>query len=255
MANYKQLNANDPNQVRSAQKLSIPTTELNTWLFIFSGIAMQEQYADNDFWGSTQVTDANVDVTLDNISGELLAFASGASQAITYVSGTIADLDVWDTTVTLRANGDLILSASTSVAGPAGFAGFSYYVSVKMLIDVATISGTIRWRKPIAAPLSPPHFQITAQSVSGPIEATGAEAALDSADPAFFRVPYVISGALLGKTVEVFVEPISASFDIGGAPGFLATIQISGPTTISLTTANRHINNINFEMELEPPIG
>lgn len=261
------LDASNSSQVGSAQKFSILTGEPNTWLFVYAGIAQQNQYADGtSYWifgDSTAETDASVNVKLDNLSGVLLGFATTAGINLIYEENTWADWGIWSSSLSLQDNGDLVLTASTYVVGGggggAGFSGVSYYVSAKILLDAATISGTIRWKKTLASPLDSPHFVITANTqIPGPpgslfgttqVEATGVESAVDASDNTYYYVPYTITGGLLGKTVTVNVAPITASFS--GAPTFgsLLTSQISGPNPISLTTVNRHATNVDFEMD------
>lgn len=265
MANVVNLNAKSGDQVGSAQKVSVLTAEPNTWLLIYSGIAHQDQYAQGTSYGifgeDTAETDATVNVTLDNISGVLLEFATTASINLIYEEDTFADWGIWSSSLSLKDNGDLVLTASTYVVGGggggAGFSGVSYYVSAKVVMDAATISGTIRWQKALAAPLSPPHFGITAYSqLPAPpgsftggtaTEATGVEGAVDESDPAYYYVPYTITGPLLGKTVSVGVSPILSSFNVAAAGSPVVT-QISGPNPISLTATNRHATNVDFEM-------
>jgi hypothetical protein len=271
VANILNLNANNGNQVGSAQKVSILTGEPNTWLFIYSGIAQQDQYAEGDggFLGlfpSSTETDATVNVTLDNISGVLLEFATTAGINEIYVSGSLCDYGINSTSLSLQSNGDLILTASVYVVGTsaegAGFSGLSYYVSAKIILDAATITGTIRWVKTLAVPLASTHFVITANTELPPapgslfgntlLEATGLEGALNSADDTYYYVPYTITVALLGKTVTVVVDPIPGGFSGAPQDGNLSAQQISGPTSISLTSANRHATDVDFEMDFEP---
>ena len=271
MAKSVKLNASDSRQVGSAQKVSILTGEPNVWLLIYTGFAQQNQYADGtSYWifgESTATADAVVEVMLDKISGVLLEFATTASLSGIFEEDTWADWYVNSTTLSLRDSGDLILTASTQVIGgspEAGFNSFSYHVSAKVLLDAATISGRIRWKKALATPLAAPHFAVSADTQLPPlpgslfgttqVEATGLEGALSATDGTYYYIPYTITGALLGKTVTVGVGPLSASFS--GAPPFgtLSVRQISGPSTISLTATHRHAANIDFEMEfLELP--
>ena len=267
LANTVTLNANDSTQVGSAQKVSILTAEPNTWLLMYSGYAQQNQYADGtSYWifgQSTAETDASVTVTLDNISGILLEYATTAGVSGFFEESTWGDWYVNWTSLDLKQNGDLVLTASTTVIGgspEAGFNSFNYFVSAKVVLDAATISGTIRWKKTLAAPLASPHFVITADSqIPGApgqfgtlqVEATGVEGAVDTSDPTYYYVPYTITGALLGKTVSVVVDPIASSFSgVPPAEGLDAE-QVSGPTEISLTTTNRHATNVDFEMVSE----
>lgn len=268
--NSVNLNANDGNQVGSAQKVSILTAEPNTWLLIYSGIAWQKQYAEGSdgflgIGGDTESTDAVVNVKLDNISGVLLQFATSASLNDIYEEDTWGNWIIWSNTLTLQENGDLILTVNTSVVGGggggAGFASFSYYVSAKVVIDVATISGTIRWKKSLAQPLASPHFDITANTQLPPtpghfgytyqVEATGIENTIDSTDATFYYVPYTITGPLLGKTITVIVGLFPDKFSGVQHGGRLLVDQISGPRLINLTVANRHATNIDFEMTFE----
>ncbi len=258
------LDANNSNQVGSAQKVSILTAEPNTWLFIYSGIAWQNQYADGSgawFWESTTETDAIVNVKLDNLSGVLLEFATTGSLSGIYEESTWGDWYVNSTSLALQENGDLVLTASTTVIGEGtGFNTFSYYVSAKIILEAASISGTIRWKKTLATPLAPPHFVITANvHVPDPppfgstqVVASGVEGNLNSADDTYYYVPYTITGGLLGKTVMVIVAPVATSFTGAPGGGSLMTEQISGPNPISLTTSNLNATNVNFEMEFEP---
>jgi hypothetical protein len=271
MANVVNLNVNNGSQVSSAQKVSILTGEPNTWLLIYSGIAQQNQYADgtSGFLGigaSSSETDATVNITLDNISGVLLEFATTAGLNEIYVSGDLCDYGINGTSLSLQSNGDLVLTASVYVVGTggdgAGFSGLSYYVSAKVVLDAATIGGTIRWLKSLATPLDATHFLITANtelpqplgSLLGTtvVEATGSEGALNSADDTYYYVPYTITGALLGKTVTVAVQPIPGAFSGASQDGNLLASQISGPTSITLTSTNRHATNVDFEMDFQP---
>lgn len=266
MPNIVTLNANNGNDVASPQKVSVLTAEANTWLLIYSGIAFQRQRAEGSsgFLGigeSTSETEATVSVTLDNISGVLLQAATTASMSNIVEENTWGQWTVESTSLSLQDNGDLVLTVSTTVTGigDAEFYAFYYYVSAKVILDAASISGTIRWKKTLASPLDSPHFVITANTqIPGPpgslfgttqVEATGVEGAVNSSDNTYYYVPYTITGALLGKTVTVAVAPIAASFS--GAPTFgsLLTSQISGPNPISLTTTNRHATNVDFDMD------
>lgn len=267
MVNVVNLNANDSSQVNSAQKVSILTGEPNTWLLIYSGIALQRQRAEGDsgFLGigeNTSETDASVSVTLDNISGVLLSFATTASMANIIEENTWGQWIIWDSSLSLRDNGDLVFTTDTTVVGigDAEFYAFYYYVNAKVILDEASISGTIRWAKNLVAPLNSPHFVITADmEIPGPpgqfgslqVEATGTEGALDSSDVTYYYVPYVITGPLLGKTLTVQVSPIQATFS-GIQGGSLVAEQISGPVSIALTTTNRHATDVDFEMKLQP---
>ena len=271
MANFVNLNANNSNDVSSSQKVSVLTAEPNVWLLIYSGIAYQRQRAEGDsgFLGigeSTSETDANVDVTLDNISGVLLQFATTASMSNIIEENTWGQWIVNSTSLALHDNGDLVLSVSTSVTGigEAEFYAFYYYVSAKVILDAASISGTIRWHKTLVKPSGAPHFLITAYTeFPGPpgslfpiqhVEATGMESGLDSSDATYYSVPYTITGALLGKTIQVGVSPIPGSFSglSSPGPGSLLVGQISGPNPIKLTTTNRHATNVDFEMDFVP---
>jgi hypothetical protein len=139
---------------------------------------------------------------------------------------------------------------------------YSYYVSAKILLEAASISGTIRWNKTLATPLSAPHFVITAYTQLPPppgelagatiVEATGVEGALDASDPTYYYIPYTITGPLLGKTVFVGVDPIPSRFSGVQSSGSLDTQQISGPSPISLTTSNLQVTNVDFEMSFLP---
>src|SRR5262249_35561744 len=149
------------------------TGEPNTWLLIYSGNAQQRQYAEGDggpfgWFPNSQETDATVNITVDNISGELLQFATTAGINEIYVSGPLCDYGIWGTSLSLQSNGDVVFTANVYVVGSggggAGFSGLSYYASAKVLLDAATISGMIRWRKTLATPLAPPHFAITAST-------------------------------------------------------------------------------------------
>jgi hypothetical protein len=260
------LDANNPAQVGSAQKVSILTAEPNTWLFIYSGIANQNTYAGGSgswFWESTTEIDAVVNIKLDNISGVLLAFATTASLSGIYEEDNWADWYVNSTSLSMLDNGDLVLTASTTVIGEdsTGFNNFSYYVSAKIVLDPATISGSVRWKKTLAAPVASPHFTITAYMQLPPspgqligstqMEATGVEGDIDSSDSTYYYVPYTITGGLLGKTVSVGVGVIEATFSGVNPPAFLVAQQISGPAFITLTAANRHVTNINFELVMD----
>jgi hypothetical protein len=195
----------------------------------------------------------------------LLGFATTAGINEIYVSGSLCDYGIWSTSLGLQSNGDLIFTASVYVDGTsgsgAGFSGLSYYVSAKIILDPATISGTIRWKKTLAEPLASTHFVITANTeIFGPspdlfpteqVEATGLEGVLNSSDPTYYYVPYTIEGALLGKTVTVAVTPIASGFSGVPGGGSLLAHQISGPTSISLTSTNRHATGVDFEMDFQ----
>lgn len=194
----------------------------------------------------------------------LLSFATTPS-----LSG-IEELDNWadwyvnSTDLALRPNGDLVLTASTTVIGMngTGFNTFSYYVSAKILLDEATISGTIKWAKTLATPLTAPRLQITANSTIPPtggsllgttiVEGTGLEGNIGSLDGEY-EVPYTIAGALLGKTLSVSADPLRARFRGVPSGDTLLTEQISGPNPIKLTVANRHATNVDFEMQGQAP--
>jgi hypothetical protein len=268
MATVVTLDARNSNQVGSAQKVSVLTGEPNTWLLIYSGFAEQNQYADGtSYWifgESTAETDAIVNVTLDNLSGVLLEYATTGSLSGIFEEGTWGDWYVNSTSLSLQDNGDLILTANTTVIGgspEAGFNSFAYYVSAKVVLDAASISGTIRWKKTLASPRNTTHFAVTAnmQLPTPPgtlipiteVEATGVEGAVDASDPIYYYVPYTITGALLGKTVSVAVIANPSSFS-GEPQGTLIVNQISGPTAITLTVTNRHATNVDFEMDSVP---
>jgi hypothetical protein len=267
MANTVNLNANNSNDVSSVQKVSVLTAEPSVWLLIYSGIAYQRQRAEGDsgFLGigeSSSETKANVSVTLDNISGVLLQAATTASMSNILEEDTWGQWIIESTSLSLHDNGDLVLSVNTSVTGidDAEFYAFYYYVSAKVILDTASISGMIQWKKTLAAPLGTAHFKITAYTeIPGPpgsllplrhVEAAGIENPVDSSDSTFHRVPYTITGALLGKTLRVDVVPIPSSFSGAPTSGPLLVAQISGPNPINLNTTNRHATNVNFDMDV-----
>lgn len=269
MANTINLNVADSSQVQLPQKVSVLTAEPNVWLFIYSGIAVQRQRAEGSsgFLGigkSTSETDAVVHVTIDRISGVLLQAATSASMANIVEEDTWGQWIISSTGLSIRDNGDLVLTVNTSVTGEgdAEFWSFYYNVSAKVVLDEASISGNIRWPKNLATPLGSTHFSINADSkvtiaIPGQfpfdkvtVEAVGLEGAVNSADSDFHIVPYTIKGALLGKTLSVLVSPIAAAFTPGPAFGFgeLVAGQVNGPDPIQLTPANRHITGVDFEM-------
>jgi hypothetical protein len=264
------LNVNDSSQVQFPQKVSVLTAEPNIWLLIYSGIAVQRQRAEGStgFLGigeSTSETDAVVHVTIDRISGVLLQAATSASMANILEEETWGQWIISSTGLSMRDNGDLVLTVNTSVTGigDAEFWSFYYNVSAKVVLDEASISGSIRWPKNLATPRGSTHFSIGADTkvtiTPDPgqfsfeevtVEAVGLEGAVNSADTNFYIVPYTIKGALLGKILTVDVSPIPAAFTPGPAfvfGQFVAT-QISGPNPIHLTPANRHVVGVDFEM-------
>ena len=250
--------------IASMQKLSVLTGDPNTWLFIYSGLANIDQEDSAALWSGGHSSNPTVNIKLDNLAGVLLEFACTASLA--NISG--GDVGQWGVTadsLTLEDNGDLVLATTLYVfADDANWEElntYSYYVSAKILLESAIISGTVRWRKTLAQPASPPLFAVTANSEIPPsspgsfgtvqVEATGVEGPLDSSDPTYYYVPYTITGALLGKTVFVSVAPIPAKF-IGVPPtGSLTAQQISGPTQITITNSNLHVSNVDFELIFE----
>jgi hypothetical protein len=262
MANLVQLNATDSNQVGSAGKVSILTAEANTWLFIFTGIAKQEQFSEDHGFlnGISGETDARVEVYLTNISGVLLESATVTGLNDIYTDDDLSDWSILNSWLEHRDNGDLVLIVNTIVVGDSGFSAFSYQVNAKIVIDEATISGTVRCQKSIATPLSPPYFAITANSqkvvgglmgIQYIVEATGVEDVLNSTDKEYYYIPYVIKGALLGKSLTVLITIDSNSFTIKIVGNyFLGIEQINGPNVISLTSFNRHQTNVDFEIQL-----
>lgn len=227
------------------------TAESNIWLLIYSGIAVQRQRAEGStgFLGigkSTSETDAVVHVTIDRISGVLLQAATSASMANILEEETWGQWIISSTGLSIRDNGDLVLTVNTAVTGigDAEFWSFYYNVSAKVVLDEASISGTIRWPKNLATPHGLTHFSISADAkltiaIPGQfpfdkvtVEAAGLEGTVNSADSNFYIVPYTIKGALLGKILTVVVSPIPAAFTPGSAFGFgqLEAAQISGPT-------------------------
>lgn len=253
----------------NVNNVSILTGEPNTWLLIYSGIVDQKLDAQGNtgFLGigqSTSETDATVNVTLDNISGVLLQYATQVSPSNFLEENTWGQWIIWGSSLSLRDNGDLVLTASTSVTGigDAEFYSFSYYVSVKVVVDLATISGTITWPRSLATPRSGSLFNVTANSLiasSGSsfgqfqVVANGVLGELDTSDETEFQQPYTISGPLLGKTLFVFAAPNQNNFTVVPASDFLVTTQISGPNPIRLTSSNRHAANVNFEMTGQAP--
>ncbi|KAH0562636.1 hypothetical protein GP486_002687 [Trichoglossum hirsutum] len=256
------LDVNNPNQVGSVQKLSVLTGQPDTWLFMYSGLAKIEQVnQDGDPFSGGQSFSPTVYIILDNISGVLLG--SAATSSLAGISGSdLGQMAVESVSLGLRENGDLVLTTKlysfTSGLNWNDLDTYSYYVSAKILLDEASISGTIRWKKTLATALTPPNFVITANSQipgsgsqslgSDEVEATGLEDALDSSDDTYYYVPYAITGSLFGKSVFVVIKPIPDAFS--GAPTFgqLITTQISGPNMINLTNTNRHATDVNFEM-------
>lgn len=273
MTNTIKLNVNDSAQVQLPQKVSVLTAEPNVWLLIYSGIAVQRQRAEGSsgFLGigaHTSETDAVVEVTIDRISGVLLQAATSASMANILEEETWGQWIISSTGLSIRDNGDLVLTVNTSVTGEgdAEFWSFYYNVSAKLVLDEASISGNIRWSKNLATPHASTHFSISADTkvtVAIPgqfpfdkvtVEAVGLEGSVNAADPNFYIVPYTIKGALLGKSLTVAVSPIPAAFTPGPAFGFgeLVVTQTGGASPIQLTPANRHISGVDFEMQFLP---
>jgi hypothetical protein len=255
------LDVNHGDEVGSAQHLSALTGEPNTWLLIYSGLANIEQEDWADLFSGGESSSLTVKIILDNVSGELLQFATTASLANIYNGGE-GQWAVNSVSLALEENGDLVLTTELWVDVSLGsnvLETYAYYVTAKMLLEAPTISGTIRWQKTLATPSESPLFVITAdtQPPATPgeltalvVEATGFEGSLDSADAAYYHVPYTISGPLLGKTLLVEVQPISTAFS--DADGGLTAFQISGDTDITLTTTNLHATNVDFELGILP---
>ncbi|HET8922080.1 MAG TPA: hypothetical protein VFN26_03685 [Candidatus Acidoferrum sp.] len=261
------LDVNNPNQVGSVQKLSVLTGEPNTWLFAYSGLAFIEaREQGGGIFSGGEGQGLTVYIVLDNITGVLLQYAATSSLANISGSGGVSQFDLQSVSLNLRENGDLVLttvlSSFTDGDDWADLGTYSYYVSAKILLEAASISGTIRWKKTLATPLSAPHFVITADTQLPPlpgqlvgttiVEATGVEGALDSSDQTYYYIPYTITGPLLGKSVSVAVDPMPSKFSGVQTFGLLDTQQISGPSPISLTTTNLQVTNVNFEMFFEP---
>jgi hypothetical protein len=267
MADVINLSPTDPNQVYNVNNVTVLTGEPNTWLLIYSGIANQRLRAQGDsgFLGigeSSSTTDATVNITLDNISGILLQYATMVSPSNILEENTWGQWVVFGSSLSLQNNGDLILTASTEVTGigDAEFYSFSYYVSAKVVLDEATISGDIRWLKTLAQPVNPPHFNITANVILQPtgsfgqfqVVATGPEGSVDSSDATYYHAPYTITGPLIGKSLVVRVAANQASFSGVPAFGSLVVTQIRGPNPVLLTSTNRHATDVNFEMAFQP---
>lgn len=239
------------------------TGQDNTWLFIYSGLANIGQTDQAGIFSGGESSNPSVNILLDNLSGVLLEYASTSSLANILGSGG-GQTAIDSVSLSLNDNGDLVLSTTLYVfTGGGGWeelATYSYYVSAKILLDSATISGTVRWRKTLAQPASPPLFAVTANSEipgspgsfgTSQVEATGVEGPINSTDPTYYYVPYTITGALLGKTVSVSVAPTQAKF-VGVPPtGFLIANQISGPSQMTITNSNLHVTNVDFEILFE----
>jgi hypothetical protein len=254
--------------ISSMQKVSVLTGEPNTWLFIYSGLAGIEQYDQAGFFSGGESSNPTINITLDNLSGVLLEYASTSSLADISGSGGVEQLATMSDSLTLQDNGDLVLSTSLYVYSSGGdwaqLGHYSYYVSAKILLQSASISGTVRWSKTLAQPATPPFFTASAVTElpappgqllgSQQVEATGTEGALDSSDPTYYRVPYTITGALLGKTVTVQIAPIATGFSISGVPpgGQLLPQQISGPDPITIGNSNLNVTNVDFELDYIP---
>ena len=266
MTNIVNLNANNGSQVAVPQKVSVLTGEANTWLLIYSGIAFQRQRAEGStgFLGigeETSQTDATVNVTIDNISGILLQSATIASMSNIMEEDTWGQWIVNSSRLALQNNGDLVLTVDTTVIGEgdAEFYAFYYHVSAKVILDEASITGTIRWLKTLATPVTPPYFSISAIThVPGPpgslgplsvVVATGTEGSLVS-DDTYYYVPYKIGGPLIGKSVSVIVEVSRLSSNEPN--GLLLVPQISGPNPVNLTVSDRHATEVNFEVSFLP---
>jgi hypothetical protein len=256
----------DDQYIASKQNLSVLTGEPNTWLFIYSGLAGIEQTDQAGFFSGGEGSNPTINIKLDNLAGELLEYASTSSLADIQGSDGVSDWATLSDSLTLQDNGDLVLSTSlyvfTSGGNFAELGHYSYYVSAKILLETASISGTVRWSKTLVQPAAPPFF--TASAVmqlppppgsllgSSQVEATGTGTDLDSSDPTYFQVPYTITGALLGKTVTVQIDPIPAGFTGVSASGQLLAQQISGPNPITIGNSNLHVNNVDFELIFEP---
>ena len=74
---------------------------------------------------------------------------------------------------------------------------------------------------------------------------------MDSSDPNYYYVPYTITGALLGKTVFVYVAPTPAKFIGAPSDAVLIANQISGPAQITISNSNLHVSNVDFEIIFE----
>ena len=256
------LDAAVSDEVGSAQKLSVLTGEADIWLFVYSGFAKISLWAAADVFSGGADAEATIRIKLDNISGILLQFATTASLADIYLGDSPSEtLSVNSASLALEENGDLILTNQLTAIvtdGHEELSSYAYYVSAKILLKSATISGTIRWKKTLAKPHPAPHFLITANTPVSPppgqlgpstaVEATGSEGTLDASDNTYFYVPYTITGALLGKNISVLVDPIGAGFYDAPSNGSLYTKQISGPTSIHLTTSHFTATNVDFEM-------
>lgn len=269
------LDARDGNQVWNPNKVSVLTGEPDTWLLIYTGIGIQglnthgesvyELGIDiGDFLG---VDEGNVRIRLDNIGGTLLQSAASVSMADIYEQDQNAHWLVRYANVKLEDNGDLVLYVNTQTSGldTAQFYSFFYHVSVKVVLDTATIAGTIRWTRDLAEPVGTPLFAITAYtqtftsgtgggfgSVQQHVEAGGVEGTVRRSDDGGFEVPYTISGPLVGKTVWVAVQPDKAQF---GPPSGSQTVpnlaanEVGGYRSIDITNSNLHVTGVDFTLD------
>lgn len=254
----------DDSNISSMQKLSVLTGEADTWLFIYSGLANIQQYDQAGLWSGGHSSNPTVNIKLDTLAGVLLEYACTASLA-NITGGSVGQWAIESDSLTLQDSGDLVLATTLRVfANDSSWEEldtYSYYVSAKILLDSAKISGTVRWRKTLAQPASPPLFAVTANSEVPPsspgsfgtsqVEATGVEGPVDSSDPNYYYVPYTITGALLGKTVFVYVAPTPAKFIGAASDALLIANQISGPAQITISNSNLHVSNVDFEIFFE----
>lgn len=268
------LDARDGSQVWNPNKVSVLTGEPETWLLIYTGIAIQglnthgesvyELGVDiGDFLG---VDEGNVRIRLDNIGGTLLQSAASVSMADIYEEDKNAHWLVRYANVKLEDNGDLVLYVNTQTSGldTAQFFSFFYHISVKVVLDTATIAGTISWTRDLAEPADAPLFAITAYtqtfapgtgggfgSVQQHVEAGGVEEAVRRSADGGFEVPYTISGPMVGKTVWVAVQPDKSHF---GPPSGSHTVpnlvaeEVGGYRSIDITNSNLHVTGIDFTL-------
>nr|WP_172692668.1 hypothetical protein [Mycolicibacterium sp. CBMA 213] len=251
----------DDKYISSKQKVSVLTAEPNTWLFIYSGLAgIQEQDEAGVFTGG-HASNPTINIKLDSLAGELLEYASTSSLAD--ISGSA--VGQWATlsdSLALHDNGDLVLSTELRVFTGGGdyevLGHYSYYVSAKVRLEAAWISGTVRWSKALAQPANPPFFTASAVTHLPPppgslagitqTEATGTNGGLDSSDPNYYRVPYTITGALLGKTVSVEIDPIRTAFSGFAMGALIGAKQINGPDPIAIGNLNPQVTGVDFEI-------
>jgi hypothetical protein len=256
------LDSSNPNQVESAQTISVFLGNPSRTLVVCSGIAIPNWDSQGNLDFLTVRIKLNVQATTLLGSTAVVGLASIENEDSEFTFATNS------THAEIDPSGDIFLVAVIAVQGePSTLSRFSYQTHLVITKDQPVISGTIQWSDADATVTGNPAYRFTVTAgvmvtppgggfqqyvpeVTGH-EDTGVGTVRNGVHTVTYSLPIPLS--LLGTPLFMRCDPYPGAFTPVHANYFLSVVQVSGPSPVLLTNAQLVEPGVDFAMAAIQP--